>query len=278
MLVLIGLYAFGNVQSQSVKDNYNGVQDIDTAKFRRRATPLPYIREADVMWSKRLWRVMDLREKVNQPFYYPTTKLLERESLFDVLKDAIAAGQLTAYDNPLFDDEFKQEMSSSTFSNLIVKWDTTNMMPDPDNPDKLVRTKTKTEITSENVKQYLIKEDWFFDKQRSVMEVRIIGICPLVEDFTESGEFRGYKRLFWIYFPDARHVLAKHYAFIRGNYSSPLTFDDLFLKRMFSSQIVKESNVFDRSISEYANGLDILLEADRIKNDINIYENDMWHY
>ena len=27
--------------------------------------------------------------------------------------------------------------------------------------------------------QYEIKEDWFFDKQRSVLDVRIIGISPI---------------------------------------------------------------------------------------------------
>ncbi len=38
-------------------------------------TPIPYVplREADVIWSRRIWREIDMKEKMNQPFYYPET-------------------------------------------------------------------------------------------------------------------------------------------------------------------------------------------------------------
>ena len=42
----------------------------DTYK-NRKVQPYPHLRQADVMWSRKIWREIDLREKVNHPFYYP---------------------------------------------------------------------------------------------------------------------------------------------------------------------------------------------------------------
>jgi hypothetical protein len=36
-----------------------------------------------------------------------------------------------------------------------------------------------------------VKEDWFWDKQRSVMDVRIIAICPLQEKLAPASENGG---------------------------------------------------------------------------------------
>jgi hypothetical protein len=50
-------------------------------------------------------------------------------------------------------------------------------------------------------------------------------------------------------------------------------------KRYFSSYIFAESNVYDnRLINEYAQGQECLLEADRIKEQIFNFEQDLWEY
>jgi hypothetical protein len=41
---------------------------------------------------------------------------------------------------------------------------------------------------------------------------------------------------------------------------------------------MKESNVYDRNISTYKNGLDALLEGKRIEEEIFTYEQDLWEY
>ena len=37
----------------------------------KKVIPYEHVREADVTWSKRVWSVIDLREKFNHPLYYP---------------------------------------------------------------------------------------------------------------------------------------------------------------------------------------------------------------
>ena len=134
-------------------------------------------------------------------------------------------------------------------------------------------------IASENVKQYWVKEVWFFDKQRSVMDVRIIGISPLIEKIDKNtGEFRGYEPLFWLYFPACRNYFAKFECFNRQNDGERRTYDDIFHKRLFESYIRKESNVYDRLIIEYTQQMGALLESDRVKDDIFVIEHDLWHF
>lgn len=236
------------------------------------------VREADVMWSKRVWRVIDLREKLNLPIYYPEEPTVCLMSLFDVFKCALLNDKLTAFSNPIFDDEFTSPMTTDEVKAVLVSWDSAHQSEDVNNPGEYLTVPLKKEITASNIRQYWIKEDWFFDKQRSVMDFRIVGICPLAEKVSESGEVIGVRPLFWIYFPDARPILARAAVFNRHNDAERMSYDELFVKRMFSSYVYKESNVYNRSIADYKTGLDVLMESESIKNEIFEYEQDLWHY
>ena len=57
-----------------------------------------------------------------------------------------------------------------------------------------------------------------------------------------------------------------------------LSYDQIFLHRYFESTITRESNVKNRSIERFATGLDALVEAERIKEEIFNKELDLWEY
>ncbi|MFY9309410.1 MAG: gliding motility protein GldN [Bacteroidia bacterium] len=253
-------------------------QTVYSKKHIGEKNPIPYanVREADVMWSKRVWRVINLKEKFNLPLYYPTAPIKDRKSLFDVLKDGALKDSTVTCFSPA-DDEFQIPLSKSEVEALLLQWDSA-MIDNPENPGEQINVKVKNEITSEDITKYWIKEDWFFDKQRSVMDVRILGILVVTAKKTESGEIVGDKPLFWVYFPEIRPVLANNEVYMRHNDAERRSFDDIFWKRMFSSYIIKESNVYDRYIMDYAMGLDGLLEAEKIKEELFEFEHDFWHY
>ncbi len=245
----------------------------------RKVIPYTPLREADVQFSKRIWRELDLKQKKNHPLYYPLQPAQGKRSLFDVIKDGvIKTNELTAYSTgPLGDDDmFTKELTPSEIMSILQ--DTVVQYAEDPDTGEMIETQTIENVKSEQITRYEIKEDWFFDRQRSVLDVRIIGICPKVAEKDEFGEFKGYKKLFWIYYPEARYVFANVDIHNRFSDSERRTYEDIFWKRLFSSYIIKESNPYDRSIGQYKVGLDALLEAQKIKQDIFNYEQNMWHY
>lgn len=270
-ILLIAVQAIG----QNVLDGAYAKEHFQERKY----IPYPHLREADVMWDKRVWRKIDLREKMNHPLYFPTEEIKDRKSMMQVIVQSINEGSLTAYGNAAFDDEFQEPMTAQEVKDMLVKMDTV-YVPNADNPDVQDEKIIEVKLDPSSIKTYLVKEDWFFDKQRSALEVRIIGICPIREKFDpESGEYRGDEALFWFYFPEARPIFAKNEVYNPNNDSERRTIEDIFMKRKFASYIYKWSNTYNRNISDYkSNTMDQLLEAEQIKEQIFNIEHDVWNF
>lgn len=261
-------------QAQGGKGGY--ILNPTETRYNKKPIPYPHLREANIMWSKRIWRKLDMREKLNHPLYFPLEPSKDRISLAQLLISAADEGSITAYDP--FDDEFSTTLTKAQINQKLFKIDTF-YFPNPDPPYNEEMKIVRKELDFADIKEFRIKEDWVFDKERSVLEVRIIGIQPVKENRDPTtGEVRGTEPLFWFYFPEIRPLLVNTPVFNTFNDAAQLSYDDLFWKRRFSSYIYKESNVYDRRINEYTTGIDAMLEAEDIKEDIFIFEDGLWEY
>jgi gliding motility associated protien GldN len=312
-----------NVPSEGVVDGIYIKEHIPT----KRMIPYEFVREADVIWNKKVWTFIDLREKINHQLYFPFDSYQKspdgkdelwvrnssRWSLWTVLKHHIMAGDLTIYsvNNP-YDITKQGVMDGDQFKYPIRPQDGKNYYSDSvfrSSVDERISMITggglrpvlnslgedsvfindlgeeegvnetfveKSWILSQDVIQYRLKEEWFFDKERSVMDVRILGIAPVIYEGTKEGG--KYEELFWLYFPNCRFVLNNYFVYNESNDAQWMSFDDLFWKRRFNSTIYKESNTYDRKIESYRAGVDALMEAEKIKEEIRNLEHDVWSF
>ena len=131
----------------------------------------------------------------------------------------------------------------------------------------------------QDVLYYYVEEEVFFDKRRAKLDFRFVSITPVVKDPETAGG--SVVELPTFYFPEIRGLLANHKVFpLDGNIMQRMSFDEFFHRKHFASNIVKESNVYDRTLDNYLPGksLEQLLEGERIKEQIRRYESDMWNY
>lgn len=287
-----------------------GAQVLDGAYMRENTverTYVPYqnIREADAMYSKKILRVVEMREKQNHPLYFPITRMTypagigvqpqrSRVNLLYLINNiGILGEQYEMHTGALIEDTTIYDLRYPVYKlnpSDITNWHRLPMeRDDPEREDLLsyfetiqeqdldgnlidVTIPAKLEDTRVMDKLW-IWEEWVFDKQRSVMDVRIVAMSP-------DGWY-GTQRIwpFWIYFPDYRPLFAKYEVFNTFNDAEHKTFDDIFFKRKFTSYIVAETNVYDnRLISDYLLGIDAIREGERIQAELFKFEHDQWEY
>jgi len=247
--------------------------------YQNRVLDYPFVREDDILWSKTYIQRIDLRQKKNHPLYFPQypVKLGSgqvRMNMADNLLKAVLEDQsLVAYEDEYF-DEVK---SSEAINKLLFSIDTIEY--EDIDTGELISELDTVRVESKDIKEFLVVEDRFFDKKRSVLDVRILGLCPVAEIMNKETYEMEKVKLFWVWLPEARQTLANATVYNTSNSVERLTYDEFLQKRLFASVITKETNLYDRSIFEYKKDrMQQLLEADRIKNDIRNMESDLWEY
>ena len=247
-----------------------------------------YVDDRDILWSKTVWEIIDLDERVNFPLYYPTDTIgigADRRSLYHVLMKNIRNGNLTEV---YADSYFTEKRKLADLAATLSKVDTTDLGYEQVNAGEQVSPEfiNKRDLTAADIEEYRIKGIWYFDKRQGELKYRLLGIAPVAPDVNfiddesiDPGENK--VDLFWVWSPAARKILHDAKVYNQRNSARPISFDMLLNARRFNGVIYKEENVHeDREISDYIfdNALFQLLEAQRIKEGIRDREQDMWAY
>ncbi len=269
-----------------------------TTNTGRKAVEYAFVREADVAWECVIWRIINFREKFNEFFYYPTKEQADandaqgRKNLAMTIMEAVERGDIQVYESedfkiPIDYAAMRAKGASTRRDRITLYWTDPETGEETDEVREERDTNIAVEISEDNITQIKLKEYWYLNRQDARQNVRIIGLSlmypkPLrasADDDEGEAAFQ-LVDMGWIPMndPRVRNVLVKQRAYDDYNEVTERSYDDIFITRYFSSYVVRESNRYNRSISDYLTGEDALLASEEIENRIFNLEIDMWEY
>ncbi|MCO6494951.1 MAG: gliding motility protein GldN [Bacteroidetes bacterium] len=234
----------------------------------------PYLQEADVKYQRKIHRIIDCRQKMNKILEWP------KNPLYQYIYGYAIDGTLKAYNNDSLyswmTPEHAQTLGSKEYTIQIP-----NPEGDPDDPLDVIDSTIREKFEAYKIRKYMLLEDWFFDHKHSVFKPRIMAIAPIF--MLEFGGVEvGEQPMFWLKMDDLRPLLKNLELFNSKNDAARISYDHFFQYRLFDSYIVKESNMYDLYVKDYEEFKDdnmaALLKSEEIKNELFIFEHDLWEY
>lgn len=305
LLVLVSGFAFSqSILNASSPEEFRqmraeNMRKVGDTVISNKVKPLEYgfVDEKDILKGMYVWEIIDMNDKINQPFYYDNPDgLLSKNtrSLYQILLDAAMDGKIEeVYDDENFTTKLNKEALQKKLESVRMDEEAIDILNSGRQltEDEKKRLIDHIRTTTDKVKVLKIMGMWFIDKRDGQMKYRPLGIAAMGPDPTSIGRLDAEGKLmegandlvdlFWVYYPKARDILANNYVFNRKNSAADLSFDDVINARRFSSVIYKSSSgLGDGSIKDYVprNAEEQLEESDRIKAQILEMENELWNY
>ncbi|MDR3266471.1 MAG: gliding motility protein GldN [Tannerella sp.] len=284
-LILTSISAFSQQDANSFFDeNGNIASNLPTSGPKEDLKPIEFLnpRADDIYWQMVVYRMIDLREKINFPLYFPEEATDGRQSLFTLLFNLLREGKIYGYEyvdgkevfsedtKISFDEELLQKMGISLYSTEV----------DPVTNETLFKV-DESDIPNREVMKFYLKEVWYFDKHSSIFNVKTLAICPVLYR-DDSAEGMGISKipLFWIPFDLLRPHLSQTEVLLSDkNNGMRLSFDDLFIKRRYGSYVFKFTNVYNRNLLQYCTTAEeAKREQNALKTQLINFEEDLWEY
>ena len=306
-LIIFALVGFATTQAQyqvnSFFDNM-GIVRLETQELSETADTLvsKFHRADDIVWSRVVYRIIDMRFKQNYQLYNPvSSEDPQYKSLFLVMLNAIKDG-MDVYEKSSEVGDIKPYFNLPPMPRemipTILNTDRTGELSDGNiatseymllNYDSTTNEMRFNNYTYKgfvrNQLKYMIQEIVFFDKHYSRLYSKIMAIAPMHSDNTTYYEGQPIMEalygqiLFWVPCDGFRKYMAQQYVMQSDNDSKRVTYDDFFLKKLYTSYVIGASNVYDRMIPDFATTPEaIAKEQERIEWELLSAEQDLWEY
>lgn len=281
-IIMTALFTWATkANAQSIEQSFENYYS-KTMSQGKRAPKFPSIRESDIVWERVIWRTIDLREKVNQFFYLPyqIDGVHGRKNFAYTIWDAVTNNEIIIYE----DDELKIPIDCEEYVRRYAGNDTIWLEIIDENEEYHYQGVPRPkEFNSEVVLQLRLKEIWYIEKNETKQNVRLLALCMVEDQFrwvNDEEIFMGSFPLFWIPMQSqtVRDYLAQHEAYYEDNIAHLPSWQFILENHMYSSFITRQSNRFNRSISDYLTGEDAIWKASEIEEQLYQIESDMWEY
>jgi len=308
-VIAISFFAFTGVNAQDKSKPFfdsDGIMSTETIDALADTIATVYHRMDDIVWSKVLYKVVDMRDKQNQQLFFPIRPTATYRNFFRVIMDALLEGNLRAFGHRDFDisPDFSYQIQKDSLEYVFVDciWN-----PDDNTPinsslvfyDELTnRGEFNNFIYEDYVRKqnkFLVKEVVFFNKHYSRLYSKIEAIAPLyfhnetnvtvinTGGFNKSGESYWNALVTsvtcWVLYDELRPYMAKQYIIPKNNAVQRTTYDDFFSKKMYFSYLLGDENMQNRLLLQsYTSPDRIRREQKRIETEMLNFEQDLWEY
>ena len=304
IIALFGVVSvFGQHQVNSFFDDM-GIVRLETQELSEAADTIISVfhRADDVVWSRTVYRIIDMRFRQNYQLYNPvSSEDPQYSSLFKVMLKAIENG-MPIYEKSSTIGDVKPYFNLPPMAREVIptllNTDRTGELGDGDIATSEYMLLNYDSTTQEmrfnnysykgfvrNQLKYMIQEVVFFDKHYSRLYSKILAIAPLHSDNVTYYDGMPVMEalygqiLFWVPFDYFRPYMAQQYLMPNRNDTKRITFDDFFAQKLYTSYIVGASNIYNRMIPDYVKTREeIVHEQQLIESELLNFELDLWEY
>ncbi len=270
-LILMTVLITNEIYAQSeISSDRSPLTDITKRRISKERKPLPYpsIDERDILWQKRVVRVVNFKEKMNLYFQSPAHNFME------MIIDGLKKGKLKAYSAE--GESFAHRLDKMDLNNMLSRTDTVQVENlDTGLPELKIIT---DDLDLSKITELRIEEIWFFDTKYSKMHVRIIGIAPIQTIYDDFDNPLFTRPMFWLHYPTSRDFFANHQVAHDVQSTQPISWEDQLERRFFASTIFQVSNIRGDRLMDRYSGIELLQQAAMEEQKIQNFEHDLWSY
>lgn len=232
--------------------------------------------DADLVWTRDIYRQIDLRKDANTPLYFPEDVIDGQENLFRLILNLVVSGKIPAYEyldgREAFTDQYKVKVGE-TLDRFGIYYQQAKGST-PNNPKYEI---AEADVPTAQVLNYYVIEKWEFDKRTNRTKTRIVAICPILNRIGDYGEETRYP-MFWVKFDQLRPFMAQQYVFLSDdNNLARYSLDDYFTLGMYEGDIVKTKNLRNLSMMQmFPDPDDLRAAQDSIDQRLRNFGGNMW--
>jgi gliding motility associated protien GldN len=262
----------GTEQRRQTNENKSGLPELTV-----RAQNMNQLLSRDIgnaRWMRVIYRRLDMLNEKNAPLYYPVAPMNGMMNLFTTIFQLAGDGKLPIYQYldgyEIFDDAHK-----ANFKDVLDRFEILYERVPGNAQERFVIN--ESDVPSEEVKSFYVKEAWYFDQNNSVYDVKILAICPIITRMMDIGDQT--TPMFWVPYEEIRPYVANNYIMTSNvNNAKTFTVDDYFRRRMFDGEIIKTENLLNLPLQAYCPTPDSLKrEQEKIESELLAFEKALWY-
>lgn len=254
-------------QADKQKSKANGLTE-----RARLSYPVQEDMPEDAMWSREVYRTLDLTKDANAALYYPVEPINGKMNLFTLLFKLVVNNMVPAYDYRLDGNEVFTTDNKIKVKELLDRY---HIYYEEENGKFKIGD---ADIPSNEVMSYFIKEVAFYDQHTGSYHKKVSAICPVLHRTDEFSTTPVKYPLFWLNYKDLSTYLSRNSVMTSNrNNSATMSMDDYFSTNMYNGEVYKTTNMQNKLIMQYCETDSArTAEQKRIDKELVDFEKNIW--